>query len=143
MILLGGAVGCGIYGGWRGAIRQVASVAAFLLAFLGTRVLADYAANLVDCSKLGAYIIVFCVIYIGVNVAVKMLRLTVKLLLLAPVDAALGALIGACKWLLGCSLILNLLHLTDPQMSIFAEPAVDKILSFAPWLFGCASELIK
>ena len=82
LILLGGAVGCGIYGGWQGAIRQLGSVAAFLIAFLGTRVLADYAASALGCSPIGAYIIVFCLVYAGVSVAVKVLRLTVKLLLL-------------------------------------------------------------
>lgn len=111
LLLLGGTLGMGIYGAYLGGIRQMGSVAAFLLAYLGAKLFAGQLTQMLDWPSYLSYLIVFCTIFIVVIILARVLKLTVKMLMLGPIDRLLGLIIGCIKWLLGASLFINLLWL--------------------------------
>ena len=68
IVILGGAVAFGVYGMWRGAIRQLGSVAAFLCAFLMARLFGlDMADWLGGVNPMIGYTLVFALVFIGIS----------------------------------------------------------------------------
>ena len=74
IVILGGAVAFGVYGMWRGAIRQLGSVAAFLCAFLMARLFGlDMADWLGGVNPMIGYTLVFALVFIGISLIASVL----------------------------------------------------------------------
>lgn len=136
IILIVGAVGFGVYGAWRGVLHQLGSVLAFLLGFLGARMFGSQMAAALNLNAVLSYIIVFMIVYIGVTVIFKVLRFTAKMLLMGPLDRFCGLLVGALKWFLFASIVLNLLYMIEPSWPIFHSKLTAWTIRFVPWLLG-------
>lgn len=143
VILIGGTIAMAIYGAYRGAIRQVGSVAAFLLAFFASRLFAGQITELFAWPPMISYVLVFATVFICVTILARILRLTVKMLLLGPIDRLAGLLIGAAKWMLLTSLLLNLIWSCGSHPDCLDIPAARWIGSFAPKLFGMAQQYMS
>lgn len=142
LVLLAGAVTCAIWGLWRGAIKQLGSVAAFLCAFLVARLFGAEVASWLGVSPMWVYMALFVVVFIAVTLLATILKFTARLLMLGPVDKLLGALIGLVQWTLLCSLLLNLARLAGMDWPIFGSRLAQLVTDFAPWLFGYAAAMI-
>lgn len=135
IILIGGTVAMAIYGGYRGAIRQIGTVAAFLFGFLASKLFAGRLTALFEWHPMISYVLIFTTVFISVMILARILRLTVKMLLLGPVDRLFGLLIGAAEWMLFASLIINLIWALDFHPDCFSTPTAQWIGRFAPKLF--------
>lgn len=133
----------GLYGAWRGGIRQLGSVAAFLLGFLAAKIFAPQVTGLFQWPSAVSYALVFSAVFVVVTILARVLKLTVKMLLLGPIDRLLGLLIGAAKWLLFASLTLNLLWLLGIESSTLHTPVCQWVGRFAETLFGFAQTYIQ
>lgn len=142
-VLLLGTLGYAIYGGWRGAISQAASVVAFLIGFLGARLFAPSVAEQLQLPPFACFAIVYVLCFLGVKLIAKALHLSVKLLLLGWLNRLLGAVIGAIKWLLLTSLVINLLLMCAPDSTLFTARFSQWTAAFAPRLFGLAMNYIN
>lgn len=139
IILVGGAIAMALYGAYRGAIRQIGSVAAFLLGFLAAKLFSGRITELFEWPQMLSYVLVFVAVFIAVVFLARILRFTVKMLLLGPIDRLIGLLIGAAKWMLFASLFLNLVWACGFHPECLDTPAAYWIGRFAPKLFGLAS----
>lgn len=142
-MLILGTVAYAAYGAWRGAVRQAASVLAFLIGFLGARLFAPPLASALQLPSFFCFALVYALFFIGVMILARVLRLTIKLLLLGALDRILGAIIGAIKWLLATSIILNLLILCAPDTTLLLAPFTRWVSGFAPRLFGLALNIYQ
>lgn len=142
VILIGGTIAMAIYGAYRGAIRQIGSVAAFLLGFLAARLFAGKVTELFQWPSMLSYALIFSAVFVCVVILARVLRLTVKMLLLGPIDRLCGLLIGAAKWLLLMSLLINLIWMCDVRPSWLAIKSAHWVGEFAPRLFGLASNYV-
>ncbi len=140
-VLILGTVGYAIYGGWRGAIAQAASVLAFLIGFLGARLFAPGIAAHLQLPQFACFTIVYILCFLGVKLIAKALHLTITVLLLEWLNRLPGAIIGGIKWLLLTSLIINLLILCSPETTLFSAPFSQWVAAFAQRLFGLALNL--
>lgn len=138
IILILGTIGMAIYGAYRGAIHQIGSVAAFLLGFLAAKLFAGGITRLFEWPQMLSYVIVFVAVYAFVLFLARIMKLTVKMLLLGPLDRLFGLLIGAAKWMLFASLIINLIWACGFYPECFQTPAAHWIGRFAPKIFGFA-----
>ena len=143
VILIGGTIAMAIYGAYRGAIRQIGSVAAFLLGFLAARLFAGRITALFEWPPMLSYVMVFVAVFIAVVFFARILRFTVKMLLLGPIDRLIGLLIGAAKFMLFASLLLNLVWTCGFYPDCFRVPAAQWIGRFAPKLFGLAQQWVN
>lgn len=137
-VLVLGTVAYAIYGGWRGAISQAASVLAFLIGFFGARIFAPMVAAQLALPPFLCFAIIYAIIYLCIILLAKALRLSVKMLLLGWLDRIIGAVIGAFKWLLLTSVLINLFLLCVPESVLFTAPFSRWVGEFAPRLFGLA-----
>lgn len=135
IILIGGTIAMAIYGGYRGAIRQIGTVAAFLLGFLASKLFAGRLTAIFEWHPMISYALIFTAVFITVMILARILRFTVKMLLLGPVDRLLGLLIGAAEWMLFASLVINLIWALDFHPDCFSSPTAQWIGRFAPKLF--------
>ncbi|MDE6513716.1 MAG: CvpA family protein [Muribaculaceae bacterium] len=142
-VLIFGTVAYAAYGAWRGAVRQAASVLAFLIGFLGARLFAPSIAYQLHLPSFFCFALVYALFFTGVMILARVLRMTVRMLLLGPLDRMAGAIIGAIKWLLLTSLLINLLILCAPDSGLFAAPFSRWVANFAPRLFGLALNIYQ
>lgn len=140
-VLVLGTVAYAVYGGWRGAISQAATVLSFLVGFLGARLFAPGLAESLQLPSFACYAIVYVLVFLAVKLIAMALHLTVKVLLLEWLNRLLGAIIGAITWLLVTSFIINLLILCAPETTLFSTPFSQWVTAFAPRLFGLALTL--
>lgn len=143
VILIGGTIGMAIYGAYRGAIRQIGSVAAFLLGFLAAKLFAPGITRLFEWPQMLSYVLVFITVYITIVFLARIMKLTVKMLLLGPLDRLFGALIGAAKWMLFASLLINLIWAGGFYPLCFQTSTAHWIGRFAPKLFGFAQACLN
>lgn len=142
-VLIFGTIAYAAYGAWRGAVRQAASVLAFLIGFLGARLFAPSLASGLQLPSFFCFALVYALFFTGVMILARVLRLTVKMLLLGPLDRIAGAIVGAIKWLLLTSLLINLLILCAPDTTLFSAPVSRWVADFAPRLFGLALNIYQ
>ena len=57
-------------------------------------------------------------------------------------DRLAGLVIGALKWLLLMSILLNLAQLADIGLPVYGSRIVTATADLAPWLFGYAAGII-
>ena len=143
LTLIGGTVAYAAYGAWKGFIPQLGSVAAFLLGFLGARLFGPPVAAQLELPLMLCYVVLFAIVFILTTMLTRVLHLTVKMLLLGPVDRLLGAIIGAAKWLLLTSLLINLFLLCAPDTTAFSAPFAQWVRGFAMRLFGLAQNCLS
>ncbi len=142
-VILAGTAVCAAWGMWRGAICQLGSVAAFLFGFLGARLFGTEVARLSGLPQVLCYIIVFALIFVVVMMLARVLKLTVRMLLLGAADRLCGALIGAAKWLLATSIALNLFILCDPHTTALSARPTQWTVELLPRLFGLAQDYLQ
>ncbi|MBD5239188.1 MAG: CvpA family protein [Bacteroidales bacterium] len=138
VILIAGTIAMAIYGAYRGAIRQIGSVAAFLLGFLAAKLFSGRITQLFEWPQMLSYVMVFVAVYITVVFLARIMRLTVKMLLLGPLDRLFGCLIGAAKWMLFASLLINLIWACGFSPECLQTSTAHWIGRFAPKIFGFA-----
>lgn len=143
VILIAGTIAMAIYGAYRGAIRQVGSVAAFLLGFLAAKLFSGRITELFEWPQMLSYVLVFVAVYIFVIFLARIMRLTVKVLLLGPLDRLFGLLIGAAKWMLFASLLINLIWACGFYPESFQTATAQWIARFAPKIFGFARDYLN
>lgn len=143
----------------RGLIGQIGSVAALAGGLLACRmfgnVLAGWLTPLVPDDMAGSLTATFipavlsnAIVYISVYYLIRLvagaLRMTVKLMLMGPLDRGLGVVFALFKWGLGASVALNLWLALFPGSCAVKEStlgggvAVESIMELAPWLWGTA-----
>ncbi|MDE5912720.1 MAG: CvpA family protein [Muribaculaceae bacterium] len=138
IIMIIGAVGFACWGAWRGAIRQIGWLAAFLCSFFVAKICGPGLASALGISLIISYIALFVMAFIVVSLIFRLLRFTVHLLLMGPLDRAAGLVAGIFKWLLFASLLLNILFMCNPRWPIFGSVLASRAMHLVPWLFGVA-----
>ncbi len=144
--------------GWhKGAIRQIGSISAVVIALIVCRLWGDRVVPLmggwlgVDDPTQGswsdysavilAYAALFMLVWLLVWLLARMLHQAIRIARLGIIDKASGAAFLMGKWALVGSIVLNLLKVVEPQGAVFAVGGwqgslVDALLAFAPWLWG-------
>ncbi len=131
IILIVLALGAAVIGYRRGAIRQAASIGGILVALFAVRMAgdkssaavagmigqspADYASRIIGCGLL------FVAVWVGCWLLGRMLRLSVRAVMLGTVDSVAGSLFLIFKWGLVVSLLLNLWRVVSPDSGIFVS----------------------
>ena len=119
IILIVLALGAAVIGYRRGAIRQAASIGGILVALFAVRMAGDKAsaavAGIIGCGLL------FVAVWVGCWLLGRMLRLSVRAVMLGTVDSVAGSLFLIFKWGLVVSLLLNLWRVVSPDSGIFVS----------------------
>ncbi len=139
IMLLGGAVAFGAWGIYRGAIRQIGWIVAFLCAFFVARTFGAQCASFLNISLIITYILLFILAFVLVTLIFRALRFTAHLLLMGPIDRTAGLIVGLFKWIFLASLVLNILYMCNPRWPIFASATASWTIRFVPRLFGAAT----
>ena len=131
-----------VYGLVRGACRgffvEVSSLLALVLGVFGALHFSNFTASLLanyiewDYLPLMAFALTFIGIIIGVVWIGKLLTKLAKVVLLGFLTRLLGALFGACKWLVICGVLVWILGQIDVFFSFLPETLKDNSLVFQP-----------
>lgn len=141
----------------QGLVRQVGSVAGFLLGFILCRVFAQPLAGHFTqpgddvqtrlLTTVMTYAVLFMGSWVGLRMCSGMLRGLVRTLHIGPVDRVLGAVFKALEWLLLFSLALNLwiMVMPDSRLRTSHQGMQQAIVDFAPALLGSqtAQEVVR
>lgn len=135
------------WGVWRGLVREVISVAAWVLAFLGANMLAEPLGEKLsgalptpEIRVLVAFITVFIVILVICALLSRQLTMLAKAAGLAELDRTLGGVFGlgrALLVLLAFALLAGLTALPRQpawRNSLCGEPLAQAALALRPWL---------
>jgi membrane protein required for colicin V production len=135
------------WGVWRGLVREVISVAAWVLAFLGANMLAEPLGEKLsgalptpEIRVLVAFIAVFIVILVICALLSRQLTMLAKAAGLAELDRMLGGVFGLARALLVLLAFALLAGLTAlPRQpawrnSVCGEPLAQAALALRPWL---------
>lgn len=135
--IIAGAIVFAIYGYGAGIIHQVGSLAAFIVGLIGARLLGPAMSMMLNgADEFICAAVIFLVLFTAVMIIVRMLKLTVKMVFLGPVDSLLGAPMGVLKWLLLTSMLLNLFLLKNPETKALDSPVTLWTLKFLPMAVG-------
>lgn len=125
-------LGLGLYAGYRkGAVGQIVSFAAIIVAIIASRLLGPACAHLLTSimggdsasvektllATVGGHIIVFLLAYWATGLLSDTLRKLVETLHLGIIDSIAGSLFMGLKVILAASLLINLWMLSDDFMS--------------------------
>ena len=156
LVILAGSL---LYGFKKGLIKQIGSVAAIVLGIIAARILGGAIGALFGLilpvsfveTEAGQFAIsimgrvsVFVLIYCVVLFLAKSLKFLAHLLLMGPIDRALGAVMAMVQWFLAFSVILNIYAAFNPDTLLTNHSqlagglALEAIISFAPMLLGSA-----
>lgn len=133
-----GAIIASIYGYTTGIIRQICALAALFLGYIGAYMFGARIGHSLGINTMLSCALVFLLIYITVIMVARVLHVTVKMILLGPINSILGALFGLMQWLLMASLTLNVLYdsgLIDA--SLLASQMTHWTLNLLPRLLNC------
>lgn len=144
----------------RGLIGQVSSIAAVVIGLIGCRMFGSTVSgwfgwmvpDSLESGPMAEFIpavvanaLIYTLVYYVVRIAGKLLRLAAKLLLMGPLDRALGVVFSLFKWCLGLSIVLNLWLALYPDSDAVSKStvgggkAVVTVMEIAPWLWGTVS----
>jgi len=136
-----------LWGVWRGLVREVISVAAWVLAFLGANFFAAALADVLpeslsspELRMLIAFLAVFIVVLAACTLAGLLLSRLVKVAGLGGLDHALGGVFGVARGLLILVVFALLAGLTAlPRQplwrdSVCGPPLARTALMLRPWL---------
>ncbi len=144
-----------VVGLMRGLVREVFSLAAWVLAFVGARTLAPMLAPLIpgiDAPGLkhaAALVLVFVAILIAASLTGMLLSSVLKMAGLGPVDRALGAIFGILRAgvaLVGLTVVAGLTALPKTQAwqhSLSRAPLEQAAVHLKPWLPQDLAALIR
>ena len=129
-----------VRGAYRGFFVEVSSLLALVLGVFGALHFSNFTASLlanyidgITCRLLGLLSLTFyLVIIIGVVWIGKLLTKLAKVVLLGFLTRLLGALFGACKWLVICGVLVWILGQIDVFFSFLPETLKDNSLVFEP-----------
>lgn len=145
--------------GWnKGAIKQIGSIAAVVLAVFAARILGPSAegivGNLMGVDDPGqsswsdysvtivAYAGVFAITWGVIWGMTRMLRTAIHLVHLGIVDRIAGAAFLAAKWMLVASIAVNIMMIVQPDAAMLKASQgwqgalLAGVADFAPWLWG-------
>jgi membrane protein required for colicin V production len=136
-----------VWGVWRGLVREVLSILAWVIAFLAANLLAGPLAPrlavLLDSPPLrvaAAYVVVFIVVLFAVSLVAYIVSRLVHAAGLSGVDRMLGAVFGAARGVLIVMVLVFLAGLTGlPRQPEWRESASGPVLAsianrLKPWL---------
>jgi len=114
---------------------------------IGTKVMGSHADDAVGHYLVGyvGYIVLFLLVWLGVKILVRLLRLTTNALMLGPVDHAAGAVLMTGKSFIAVSVLLNIWIFLFPDSSLIQGSneqmtrLIDHVVDFTPWLIGALS----
>ena len=127
-----------VRGAYRGFFVEVSSLLALVLGVFGALHFSNFTASLLanyiewDYLPLLAFALTFIGIIIGVAWIGKLLTKLAKAVLLGFLNRLLGALFGACKWLIICGVLVWILGQIDVFFSYLPETLKDNSLVFLP-----------
>ena len=125
-------------GAYRGFFVEVSSLLALVLGVFGALHFSSFTASLLsnyiewDYLPLLSFALTFIGIMIGVAWVGKLLTKLAKVVLLGFLNRLLGALFGACKWLVICGVIVWILGQIDVFFSFLPETIKESSLVFQP-----------
>ena len=124
---------------WRGFVRTVFALAAWLIAFFGAAVLAQAAIASLDSSipGWGVYVIAFVIVFVAVRLIGGSIARGLRRIGLGGVDRLLGAAIGIARALL----VVAVAVVVAIALGLRAEPAWHQALS-RPLLDGIAARVM-
>lgn len=151
VILLIVIIGGVLRGGMQGAIKQITSIIALVLAIILTNMFGGVATTLLgeivpemgEEQWLGAFVahvLLFVLVYLSVSLLGRVIKNLVSSLSLGFIDRILGALFCTLKYVLILSLLLNAWHYISPDSSVFTtsrllDGALMRwVVDFAPML---------
>ena len=141
----------------RGLIGQIGAVAAVVIGLIGCRLFGDSVSGMfcsfVPASMQGtvmqqfiptalANALIYTVVYYLVKFLAGSLRMVAKLMLMGPLDRALGIVFSLFKWGLGLSVGLNAWMALFPTSNAVRNStlgggvAVETVMELAPWAWG-------
>lgn len=156
-IIAGGAL---VYGLYKGFIAQLASIGGLIFGIIACRLfhqqIGDFMMKLSPttfssygiATTAGCIVIFLCVYFLFYAFAGLLRRLT-HTLRIGWIDRLLGGIVSVFKWLLLCSIFLNIWHFINPESSIFSEHHLmgekpfGAIMKLAPRIFGIVNEQIS
>ena len=131
-----------IYGLARGVFRgffvEVASLLALVLGVFGALHFSSFTANLLsnyiewEYLSLLAFALTFIGIIIGVAWIGKLLTKLAKVILLGFLNRLLGAIFGACKWLVICGVLVWILGQVNQFFPFLPEALTESSIFFEP-----------
>lgn len=135
------------WGIWRGLVREVISVAAWVLAFLGANMFAGPLGEMLpealptpEIRVLVAFILVFIAILAVCTLLGRMLSKLVRVAGLGELDRSLGGVFGLARALLVVLAVALVAGLTAlPRQPVWRDSvsgplAAQAVLAFKPWL---------
>jgi len=120
-------------------------IGGFRLMHLGMAWLEGRLGEFQSLAPFVAFIGIFILIVVLVNLLGRALKSVLDLTLLGSLDKFVGALMGLLKWAFGVSIVLWLLELADiiiPQEIRDESLLFPYLVSFAPWVVEMASVLL-
>jgi membrane protein required for colicin V production len=153
LAILGVSVAIGV---WRGLVREVLALVAWVGAFLLANLLAPEVAKLLpkamaseEIRLLVSFVIVFIVALVGLSVLAILASKIVKVVGLGPADRAVGGVFGLTRGVLVVMILVLLAGLTSvPRQSAWRDAALRGALEAAAetvkaWLPADFSKRIK
>jgi len=133
------------YGVWRGLVREVLALVAWVGAFLLANLLAPDAARLLpqgmateEIRLLVSFVVVFIVALVGLSVLAMLASKVVKIVGLGPADRAVGGFFGLARGIFVVMILVLLAGLTTlPSQATWREAALRGPLeAFAGYING-------
>lgn len=127
-----------VRGAFRGFFVEIASLLALVLGVFGALHFSSFTADLLstylewEYLPLLAFALTFVGIIIGVAWIGKLLTKLAKVILLGFLNRLLGALFGACKWLVICGVLIWILGQINVFVSFLPEKITTDSLFFEP-----------
>lgn len=151
-----------IMGFRKGLITQLGDIVGLIAAILVCRVFGAQAAQIgrmimgshvddaighymVGCI---GYLVLFIIVWVGVKILFKLLKMTANVLLLGPVDRVTGALFMAAKCFIAVSVLLNIWICISKDTSIITGAGehtaslVKFVVDLTPWLVGALAPVV-
>lgn len=144
----------GAYRGFRkGFVLEVIAILAFILAIIGGFKLLHLGMDFLDrylevngkALPYIAFILIFILIILAVNLLGKVLKKIIDLTLLGVVDNLAGAVLSVVKWAFGLSIVLWLttsFNIGIPEKWTEGSLLYPYILTFAPHVVGYFSAIV-
>lgn len=125
-------------GAYRGFFVEVASLLALVLGVFGALHFSSFTAALLSAYIEWGYLplLAFALTFIGIMIGVawigKLLTKLAKVVLLGFLNRLLGAVFGACKWLVICGVLVWILGQIDVFFNILPDTLTEDSLVFEP-----------
>ncbi|MGH8662377.1 MAG: CvpA family protein [Burkholderiales bacterium] len=121
-----------VYGVFRGLVREVLALVAWVAAFLVANLIAPDAARLLpramgseEIRLLVSFVVVFIVVLVGLSVAAVLASKLVKIVGLGPADRVVGGVFGLARGLLVVMILVLLAGLTSlPRQAAWRDAAL-------------------